>query len=337
MNISGSLLEQLECDEFKDILEGFKTYLEEGRLELVGSAMYHPILVFLKPDYVKRQIELHDKISKRIFGDAYQPKGFFIPEMAYSKEVGQVIKDFGFSWIILDEAHFGKNPDGDVRYSIEGLGLGVIFRNRKFSKSFPPESILTHRAEIVSPYIITAQDGEIYGHTHKDDRGYFEKAFTDDAITLLTVGEYLSRDLSRSEVVVPRRTNWEATAEDIVSGFFFALWSHPKNIIHKKLWRFAEFATRSLEAHVDDPNYSSARTHLDRGLSSCSWWWASEAKPDAFSPITWNPSVIERGANEIIHSIRSLKNLPKAEKIRAEKMHSNLIFSIWKKHWVKYS
>lgn len=144
LNISGSLLEQMEADEFRDVIDGFKKNVGEGRIELVGSAMYHPILTLLPADEIERQIRLHEKICKKVFGDLYNPKGFFIPEMAYGEEVGKVIKNFGFSWIILDEAHGGGNPDPEVKYEIEGLGLGVIFRNRKFSKSFPPEYILEH-------------------------------------------------------------------------------------------------------------------------------------------------------------------------------------------------
>lgn len=335
-NISGSLLEQLNQEEFRDIVSGFKTYLEEGRLELVGSAMYHPILSLLSPNEIERQIRLHDDISRRIFGESYKPKGFFIPEMAYSNEVGKVIKNFGFSWIILDQAHFGGEPNPEVAYAIQSIELGVVFRNRKFSKTFPPEYIIKNLSSISSSYLITAHDAEVYGHWHKEDYGYYEKAFSHPEISLITVSQYLAM-LNKKEYVIPKKTNWEATAEDIKSGISFALWYHPKNEIHQKLWRFAKFAIRSINEYADDENYFSARNHLDRGLSSCSWWWASEAKPDVFSPVTWNPTVVERGVNELMKSIRSLSRLPKTEKVKAEKMRSALLFLVWKNHWEKYN
>lgn len=335
-NISGSLLEQLDREEFRDIMDGFKTFLRAGRLELVGSAMYHPILSLLTPDEIERQIRLHDNISRKIFGELYKPKGFFIPEMAYSNEVGRVIKNFGFSWIILDQEHFGGEPNPEVSYSIQSLELGVVFRNRKFSKSFPPEFIITNLASISSPYLITAHDAEVYGHWHKEDHGYYEKIFSHPDISTMTISHYLEK-LEKKEYVIPKKTNWEATADDIKSGISFALWYHPKNEIHQRLWRLAKFAINVINDYSDDENYFFARNHLDRGLSSCSWWWASEAKPDVFSPITWNPTVVERGANELMKCIRTLKKLPKEEKVQAEKMHSDLLFLLWKKHWEKYS
>jgi len=335
-DISGSLLEQLQAPEFQDILAGFKQYLEEGRLELVGSAMYHPILSLLPADEIERQIRLHDAISRKTFGGAYKPKGFFLPEMAYSDTVGNVIHNFGFSCIIVDEAHYGQNPDPETKFEILGLVLGVVFRNRKYSKSFPPESIVKDLDAIHTPYLITAHDGEVYGHWHKDDHGYYEKAFSHPSIKMQTISEYLE-GLEERRVVVPKRTNWESTAHDIQSGVSFALWHHPGNEIHRKLWKLAKYAIKLVKDHADDSNYFWARNHLDRGLSSCSWWWASEAKPDVFSPITWNPTVIERGANELIKSVRSLKSVPKSKKIKAERMRSDLLYILWERHWEKYN
>jgi alpha-amylase/alpha-mannosidase (GH57 family) len=336
LNISGSLIEQLQEENLGFILEEIKQFIKEGRVELVGSAMYHPILSLLPEEEIRRQITLNNEINERVFGSLYSPSGFYIPEMAYSRLVGEVVRDMGFSWVILDEAHLGSLPNPNIRYRIKNNDLSVLFRSRKFSKTFPPEAVTKALPEIKDAYLITAHDGELYGHWHKDEKGYYEKAFTHPEIKFILVSEYL-KELKEEKYVTLKKTNWESTLLDEKSGIHFALWDHPENKIHRLLWKLADFVTVMVEKSKDDVNYSYARSHLDRGLSSCSWWWAAEAKPDVFSPITWNPDVIERGLRELIVSIRSLKKIDPKKKIEAEKMYTKTLQAVWQNHWTKYS
>lgn len=332
MNIAGSLLEQLERHGNKELFDDIRILVEAGRIELTASAMYHPILPMLPEAEVRRQISLHDDISRRIFGTAYNPSGFFMPEMAYSAEVGKIISDLGFTWTILDQAHLGHTPDPETKYIIPETKLAAIFRNRTYSKTFPPESIIKNLSSIQENYIVTAHDGELYGHWHKNDGGYYEKAFTHSGIQFLTVSEYIS-ELSDEQSVVPKKTNWEATPEEEKQDIQFGLWNHPSNKIHALLWEFAYFCIPVVEKCMDDPQYAEARSRLDRGLSSCSWWWASGVRPDGFSIIAWDPSVIERGATELVRSIRALHTVDSKKKIAAEKLYAKIVLTAWSQHW----
>lgn len=334
MNIAGALLEQLESQGDIRFLEEITTLVEKGRIELVGSAMYHPILPFLPQEEIRRQILLHDEISKRIFGKLYTPSGFFMPEMAYSAEVATIVAELGFTWTILDEAHLGYHPNPNIRYRIEGSGLTAIFRNRKFSKTFPPESIVENLSSIRENYIITAHDGELYGHWHIDDKGYYEKAFTHPEIEFLTASEYIGQ-LSTEESITPRTTHWEVSPDEERDGINFALWDHPNNTVHALLWKLAHFCIESVTTNSSDPNYQEARSRLDRGLASCSWWWAADLKPEGFSIVAWDPSVVERGAKELVQSIRSLQHMPSNQKIAAEKLYAQIVLTVWSSHWEK--
>ncbi|MDD5084019.1 MAG: hypothetical protein PHT88_03780 [Candidatus Moranbacteria bacterium] len=333
INFSGSLLELLETHGYHALLEEYRELAADGRIELVGSAMYHPILALFPEDEIRRQIIMHTEMNRKIFGDAYRPKGFYIPEMTYSKKVADVVHALGFEWLILDEFHFPKGkPRSDTRYVIKDNGLRVLFRNRSFSKTFPPEFILTHRHEIEDQAIIIAHDGELYGHWHKDDKGYYEKAFTDSGITMPTVSEYLDT-LKKEKEVTPRESSWESLEEELAANNPFILWNASDNAIHQALWRFARFVIKTVNAHRIDINYALARRHADRGMASCAWWWATRAQLVATSPVCWSPSEIEKGARELVVAVRTIDHLPLATRLKAEASYARLTKRIWETHW----
>jgi translation elongation factor P/translation initiation factor 5A len=331
-NISGSLLEKLYENEYFEVIEKFKGLHEEGRLELTGSAMYHPILPLITEEEIKHQIDLNTKKFREIFGDSFKPKGFFIPEMAYSEKVGKIIKDFGFEWIILDQIHSPEAKDSSIKYEIENIGLKAIFRNRKFSKSFPPRSIVENFSQIKEGFLITAHDGEMYGHWHKDDEGFYEKIFKLEGIGNITASEYLEK-LSETRTVKVIEANWESTEEELSENVPFALWNHPQNEIQKDLWALEKETRELIKRNENDSNYEWAKKHYDKGISSCYWWWASGRKIDVFSPVSWNPTEIEEGLEELLKSVRSLEDLDVEARLKIEEKFSDLRDKIWQRHW----
>jgi len=62
--------------------------LQRGQLELTASANYHAFLPKLPDEQIIRQIQLNTETNRQYFGDLYQPKGFFPPEMGYDSRVG---------------------------------------------------------------------------------------------------------------------------------------------------------------------------------------------------------------------------------------------------------
>lgn len=339
-NISGSLIEQLYQTNHTEVINGFLKLVSSGQIELTASAKYHPILPLLPEKEIRRQIEINENMLKNAFGRKYRPKGFYLPEMAYSKKVAKIIKKLGFQWIILDEISYNGTLNGvdpQKRYTIKKLGLAVVFRNREFSKSFVPETILSlSKKTAPPPIVITATDGEMYGHHHKHGENVLRESLSSPHIKTLTISQLLKQLPQYSVVIEPVPSSWESKPEELKNHLPYALWNDPKNRIHQLLWKLRKLAIRIINRNTHSPNYEWARKHLDRGLASCAWWWASEKKPDVFTPITWNPDEIEKGIKELISSIRTLTNISKETKLKAEKIYQQLIKEIWSRHWKKY-
>ncbi|MBI3385129.1 hypothetical protein HY030_02985, partial [Candidatus Gottesmanbacteria bacterium] len=115
ININACLTELMVENKYLDVIFGLKKLLERKQIEITASAKYHPFLPILPRSEIIRQIELNEETNRQVFGSFYNPQGFFPPEMGYSREVGDVVREMGYEWIILDEiAYNGKV--GQVEY-----------------------------------------------------------------------------------------------------------------------------------------------------------------------------------------------------------------------------
>lgn len=335
INISGSLLELLATFGHKKIIESLRACAKKGQIEFLGSAMYHPILPLLTEKEIIRQIQLNNDISKKYFGEYYQPKGFYMPEMAYNDAAAKTIYHAGFDWIVLDEIHTEARVSPDTRYMVKNIGLGVLFRDSSFSRTFPPESIVTHFDSIQTKHLIICHDGELYGHWHKDDKGFYKKLCTHPHIQMITASEYLA-DLSHTKEITVRDASWESKPNELASKVPHALWNSPVNLIHQDLEMLKKIALTIVENHQSDPGYDDARYHADRGVASCAWWWASEVKIGPTSPISWNPTEIEKGATELYKAAASIQRLSQKEKDEVTRLFNNIRGLVWNKHKEKY-
>lgn len=335
LNISGSLLELLRTYRFNRLLLELKSLARQKRIELVASAMYHPILPLLPSREIKRQIDLNQTYLKNFFADAFKPKGFYLPEMAYSPKLLPVLESYNFQWLILDEIAFpGKaKPDPNKLYQIKGSKLLVIFRQRRISKDFVPRIIKEKLKGRKKQTIISATDAELYGHWHKDRQKILTRVLKNPDLKTLTFSEYLKTLPKKNIIIRPRTCSWESHPGELKKSVPFALWQQPKNQIHKDLWRLANLSITLINRHQKDPNFYWARQHLDLGLASCSFWWSSLKRPSTFSPLTWHPDEIEKGAKDLVRAIRSLRQLKPETKLQAEKIYHRLKKNIWQKHW----
>ena len=337
INFAGSLTELLVKNKLEKTIKEFKELAKRGQVEFVSTAKYHPILPFLPEAEIIRQIEINDKINRTYFGSVYQPTGFYCPEMSYSQKVGKAIKKAGYSWTILDDIHNPITTKSRKVYTDKNSGLKLVFRYRPHSKSFPPDIIQEKitKKSAAEEIIITATDGEMYGHNHVDKAKNVEKVLSNTNITTIKMSTAL-KILPKGREIVPRETSWETSTKELKNNPF-PLWDDPKNKIHKLLWQLANKAITANQRYNVNNEHVWARKHLDQGLSSCSWWWASEKKPDIFAPISWSPNEIEKGMNNLIKSIRSLPEVSNSEKISAEALYVNLYQKIWQHHWKKES
>jgi predicted glycosyl hydrolase (DUF1957 family) len=328
------LIEQLA--EFRpDLLERLQNLVKKNRIELVGSAKYHALLPLLPKEEIIRQIKLSQEVLAKYFSKKIA--GFYLPEMAYSKEAAKIIKKQGYEWIILDAINYAQEVDNNILYEIKDIGLKVVFRDRKISKSYPAEVIYQklQSKNIDSATIITGTDGEMYGHFHEDWQGHLEKILQNENLKIQTVYQYL-KTLKQVKKIDLRVASWESTEKELKKRIPFALWQDPKNKIHRDLWKLVALAIKTVSQNKKDQNYKWARWHLDRGLSSCTFWWASATRPSDFSPLTWNPDMIDNGSEELVRSIRSLKKIAISQRIKAERLYIQIKKNTWETHWRKY-
>jgi predicted glycosyl hydrolase (DUF1957 family) len=342
-NITGCLFKRWEILGYEKLIQDINTLIKRGQLELTGSAAYHPILPLVPKEEVKMQILENEEILRNHFGDDFKPKGFFLPELAYSQEVGKLIASLGYEWIILDEiAYCGKLNKVNYKklYQDKASGLKIIFRNRKHSKSYVPDTI--HKIIDSSKngnngiVIITATDAELYGLRHEDFTGEFEKLLEANNFESQTISEFIS-EFEDIEKIKPLASNWESTEKELVEKKPYALWFEKENPIQQKLWELARLAINTIDKRKKDQAYYWARWHLVRGLTSCSFWWASAKDFRLFGPISWSPDEIERGVNELIRSIRALDDVTTRQtKMKAERLYIKIKQMVWEKHWTYY-
>ena len=107
INICASLTEQLVNHGYFDLVRRLGRLAERGQIELTGSAAYHPLLTRLPRSEVERQVRLNEEINCRHLG-VFKPRGFFPPEMAFSREVGDAVSRLGYDWVLIEEITFPK-------------------------------------------------------------------------------------------------------------------------------------------------------------------------------------------------------------------------------------
>lgn len=338
-NVAGCLIQRWEEMGEQKLIERLFSLVKKGRLELTGTAMYHPILPLIPEDEVIRQVKENEEILKKYLGSEYKPRGFFLPEMAYSPNIARIIKELGYEWIIVDEIiNNGKLNQIDVTkvYEDENSGLKLVIRARSESNTYVPQKISKLLSEGNSKTVITASDGELYGLRHIDHTGEFEKLLKNEKLETQKISDFIDGEKSLVKLK-PISGNWNSSEKEIKEGQPFFVWYNKNNKIQMKLWEMQKLAYEIVYKNTKDENFYWARWHLVRGLISCNYWWASEKDFMLFSGVTWNPDEIERGINDLTRAVRSLANKEtRTVKIKIEKMASGLRYKIWKKHWQSY-
>lgn len=320
VNINAVTAEMLLTQGHKDVVQGLRELAASGQIELTGSGKYHPILPLIPPAEAARQIALNAESHARTFGGAYQPQGFFPPELAYAPPTALQVAAAGHRWLLLSgiacPAHW---PLERVHRVEQAPALAVLFRDDILSNSISfrttdvPDFISKLRAlshARTARYVVLAMDAETYGHHLRGwEEEFLGRLYDAIAAPAPAARSRAARALDASfirpstltEIVdqfpagpalTPKTSSWSTTQFDLDNLDPFPLWKHPGNALQDLLWRhldhvlgaFAEarrLAPESEEARV-------ARWALDRAEHSDQFWWASR-RPH------WSPSLVQRG------------------------------------------
>ncbi len=323
LNINAILPEQLKERGYNDLIDDIIFVAKRGQIEFTDSAKYHALLPFLEEEEIIRQIKLNHETNKSIFGDVYNPKGFFPPEMAYSPKVAEVVAKLGYEWIIIDEiAYNGKINQIDTHkvYKIKNTELFVYFRERSHSnlimsalvrqeKDFT--EILGHEHE-KKGYVVTGMDGETFGHHRPGLQHLLTGLMTSSDFDHVHLSE-LPKLFPEVEEVEPVVSTWASTEADIEEGNQFLTWDDKNNDIHKYQWELQKLAKEVVKKFETD----ISRRNLDIGLASDHFFWAS-ARP------WWSLEVIEGGAYALLEAIES-SEAPEEIKKEAKDIYYEII------------
>lgn len=311
LNISAILTRQLDQYGLADVIQGLRRLAERGQIEFTGSAMYHPVLPLIPREEVVRQVRLNSEVNRRYFGDVYQPRGFFPPEMCYSFDVAAVVAELGFRWIIVDEIAFNGRigqTRTDAVYTVRGLpGLAVFFKERPFSAGITYGTYPDAKPFICAlgerlgsdTYLLTGTDGEVYGHHRPGQERLLEEVWAEGGLTTCTISELLDR-FARREEASPLASSWSTWEDEMANGIPYPQWDYPGHELHQLQWQLTRLAISTVSrALAAAPGSPDARRLLDEGLHSCQYWWAS-CRP------WWDTGMIEWGARKLRDAVHAV-------------------------------
>ena len=100
-SMSGVFLEQLERFS-PETLKSFQELVKTGRAEILSETYYHSLSFLYSKDEFKKQVRLHSKKVKDIFG--VKPTVFRNTELIYNNELAKEVEGMGFKGIISEGA-----------------------------------------------------------------------------------------------------------------------------------------------------------------------------------------------------------------------------------------
>ncbi|MGH2633170.1 MAG: hypothetical protein ACRDG3_07155, partial [Tepidiformaceae bacterium] len=310
VNINGVLTELLLDHGLGDVVDGLRELAERGRVEFTGSGKFHPILPLIPEAHRRRSISENASTNRTAFGAAWQPRGFFTPELCYSPDILPAIAGAGHEWLVLSAIACPAPWTTDSVYRVHsgGRDLAVLFRDdgRSNSISFRRTDAASFVNELASlddghdRYVMTAMDAETYGHhLRRWESEFLGAAFaaaasTQGAVELVLPSDLLER-FPMGPVIEPLPSSWSTGPGDIVDGVPYPLWSSPGNLVHALQWEIVGHClalTDASAAHADTEASRRACTiaaeRLQPALHSCQFWWASR-RP------MWDVPMIHRG------------------------------------------
>lgn len=316
LNINGILIEMLKDYGLYDTVEFIKNLYAKEKIEILGTAKYHPILPLIPEGEVIRQIKLNEQLNKKVFGKKWKKCGFFPPEMAISKSTLRIIKELGYQWVILSGVALPMEkegvywPNNHVYTSLNGLNIffrddilsnKIAFNHTNAENFFQAIKKLKKNQEITSHnniYVILALDFETFGHHIKKYEFTFLKSLMelisgDSKIQLVSISELSKYFPIKTLPILPKDSSWSTTYEDLSKNIPFPLWKHPENDIHHFYWKIMRSLNQLMQL-ADKLNlvkasweirnyYTTARYFYDRSLYSCPPWWGNQLR-GMFSP-----------------------------------------------------
>lgn len=347
LNISGSLMAQLKksgADEFFSLI---KKLIADGKIEMVNSVMYHPLMPITPKDVLERQIVKNSQTLRELFG-VETTAGFFPPELAVNKEALDLIDS---DYIFVDEnapqPKFSK-PVSVVKYGgklllINNRQIGEMFRSYPKQLSVATVVNLIQKNNIVIPapdqsrgqapagiytdidsgskpgmtneenLIVTANDAELFGHHYSERLQVLADLLDSKEIKFIKASEAIDKFGSLAKTVSDINPS---TWQDCQS---FDLWN--KNILQEEYLELLKTVYMLTKGNLG----GAAEDLLDQSYSSCYLYWLSNWP-------WWHPDLVGTGAGNLIKSVR-MSNIDNQKKSKAEDAYHLFLNKMWQYHW----
>jgi len=299
-NINQSLIEQLLLNKHFQVLENMAKLVGLKRIRLTLTPSYHPILPLIPKHVAIEQIRANQQILKQQF--CYSDYDlFFPPELAYNpnskiSKISTLLSQGALQNQIYSPFVIYNNKKFVIRHTnLSNMIMGGEIRD--FRKLNLEHFIGNNN------YFVTAVDAETFGH-HK--KGYIDVL---DNLLKHTKTSFIPKNSScYKKVSKLYASSWSSFNTD----YPYVLWKDKTNKIHKLLWKLSNLVA----IHSKTP---SQKQNYYKGLSSCTFWWAS-AKP------WWSIEMIERGAWQMYLSVSKIKSVNR----QAYRLYSEIILLAFK-------
>ena len=144
LNVPLSLLQQMEYYGFSLWIDSLKELVDAGKVEITGSAAYHPLLTKIPVEYAEKQIILNEYglgyYLGRKTGFEGEPSvmirnlnGFFPPEMAIDESVLNILDDLGYKWVVVDESALAGDNYRNRVIALKDRNIKLVVRDREMS------------------------------------------------------------------------------------------------------------------------------------------------------------------------------------------------------------
>ncbi len=237
LSITGTVLEQMEFWA-PEVLKSFQELVATGRVEIVGETYYHSLAFFYDLDEFERQVDLHAKAVKRLFG--VKPVSFRNTELAYNNDLAQWADMKGYKTILAEgwDPVLGWRSPNYVYRPAYTQNIRLLMKNYRLSDDLAfrfsnqgwgdwplsPEKFvdwinsLDRDQEIVNLFM----DYETFGEHQWEDSGIFKfleampaEFLQFEGNTFTTPGQAARTMKARDYVDVPQTVTWADTERDM--------------------------------------------------------------------------------------------------------------------------
>lgn len=238
-SFSGTVLDQFEMYA-PHVLRAFQDLVKTGRVEILADTYYHSLAFFYSRSEFERQVALHEKKIKELFG--VTPRVFRNTELSYTNDLAKWCDEKGYLGIMAEgwDPVLGWRSPNYVYRPIGTENIKLLLKNYKLSDDIAfrfgnrgweswPLSAETYASWVHAHHgdgntINLFMDFETFGEHQWEDTGIFnflrhlpEKLLTHGETSFKTPTETILSYQAVGEIDVPHILTWADTDRDLTA------------------------------------------------------------------------------------------------------------------------